>query len=192
MAVDLAVREPRQVTVPLEVRTAVLHAVIVTATLNAGLERVGYDARKRAGFGHYLGPDDIERRNAYDFVDLMAGMPGVVRRPGPYGEDYLTSARGAGSCVRYIVDGVGYQEMSPGDINTFVRPGEIGAVEVYQSNDAPAQYAYSPPAMVNSTPTFGRVGAGIPRAGGMGMPGGRSSAMGCMKILIWTKTRLGL
>ncbi len=192
MAVDLAVHEPRQVTVPLEVKTAVLRAVIVTATLNAGLERVGFDARKRAGFGHYLGPDDIEKRNAYDFAGLMAGVPGVVRRPGPYGEDYLTSMRGTGSCVRYIVDGAGYQEMSPGDINTFVRPAEIGAVEVYQANDAPAQYAYSPPAMFNSTPAFGRVGAGISRAGGMGMPGGRSSATGCMKILIWTKTRLGL
>ena len=83
MPVDLTMRETRQITVPLAVKTAVLRAVIVTATLNAGLQRVGYDNRKHLGIGHFLGPDDIANRNAFEFVDLMAGMPGVNRRPGP-------------------------------------------------------------------------------------------------------------
>jgi hypothetical protein len=192
MPVDLAQREPRQVTVPLEVKTAVLRAVVVTATLNAGLQRVGFDSRKHMGIGHFLGPDDIAKRNAFEFVDLMAGMPGVTRRPGPYGEDYLTGTRGMGSCVRYVVDGSAYQEMSPGDINTFVRADDIGAVEVYQAGESPAQYAYSPPMMTAGSPTFGRMGTGARRAGTMGATGGSVGGTGCMKVIIWTKSRLGI
>ena len=84
--VDLTMRETRQIIVPLVIKTAVLRAVVVTATLNAGLQRVGFDNRKHLGMGHFLGPDDIANRNAFEFVDLMAGMPGVNRRPGPNGE----------------------------------------------------------------------------------------------------------
>jgi hypothetical protein len=192
MPVDLAQREPRQVTVPLEVKTAVLRAVVVTATLNAGLHRVGFDSRKQMGIGRFLGPDDIAKRNAFEFVDLMAGMPGVVRRPGPSGEDYLAATRGMASCVRYVVDGSPYQEMSPGDINTFVRADDIGAVEVYQPNESPAQYAYSAPTMTAGSPTFGRMGTGARRAGTMGANGGSGGGTSCMKIVIWTKSRLGL
>jgi hypothetical protein len=192
MPVDLAQREPRQVTVPLEVKTAVLRAVIVTATLNAGLQRVGFNSRKHMGMGRFLDPDDIAKRNAFEFVDLMAGMPGVIRRPGPYGEDYLAGTRGMGSCVRYVVDGSPYQEMTPGDINTFVRADDIGAVEVYQPNESPAQYAYSPPVMTAGSPTFGRMGTGARRAGTMMPSGGSGGGTGCMKVIIWTKGRLGL
>jgi len=193
MSVDLAQREPRQVTVPLEVKTAVLRAVVVTATLNAGLQRVGFDTRKHMGIGRFLGPDDIAKRNPFEFVDIMAGMPGLVRRPGPYGEDYLAATRGMGSCVRYVVDGVPYQEVTPGDINTLVQADDIGAVEVYQPSESPAQYAYSPPVMSAGSPTFGRMGrAGTPRPGTMGTNGGAGGGTGCMKVIIWTKGRLGV
>ena len=187
MPVDLSMRETRQVTVPLAVKTAVLRAVIVTATLNAGLQRVGYDNRKHLGIGHFLGPDDIANRNAFEFVDLMAGMPGVNRRPGPNGEDYLVGTRGMGACVGYVVDGVAYSEMTRGDINSYVRPDDIGAVEVYQANESPAQYAYSPPSMGMQGMT-----RTAPRAGQLGPSGGSVGGTSCVKILIWTKGHLGL
>lgn len=193
LAVDLAQRETRQVVVPLAIKTAVLQAVVVTATLNAGLHRVGYDARKQMGIGHFLGPDDIANRNAFEFADLMMGMPGVLRRPGPNGEDYLTGSRGGGGCVGYYVDGIQYHEMTRGDINTYVRPDDIGAVEMYQPSEAPAQYAYSAPSM--SAPSMsgggGRGNAMMRSAGTMGATSG-SGGTGCVKILIWTKGRLGL
>jgi hypothetical protein len=182
-------RETRQITVPLAVKTAVLRAVIVTATLNAGLQRVGYDNRKHLGIGHFLGPDDIANRDAFEFVDLMAGMPGVNRRPGPNGEDYLVGTRGMGACVGYVVDGVSYQEMTRGDINSYVRPDDIGAVEVYQANESPAQYAYSPPSLGMQGMT--RAGT-APRAGQMAPSGGSVGGTSCVKILIWTKGHLGL
>jgi len=119
-------------------------------------------------------------------------MPGVVRRPGPNGEDYLAATRGMGSCVRYVVDGSPYQEMTPGDINTFVRADDIGAVEVYQPTESPAQYAYSPPTMTPGSQTFGRMGTGARRAGTLGASDGSGGGTGCMKVVIWTKARLGL
>jgi Carboxypeptidase regulatory-like domain/TonB-dependent Receptor Plug Domain len=189
MPVDLTMRETRQITVPLAVKTAVLRAVIVTATLNAGLQRVGYDNRRHLGIGHFLGPDDIANRNAFEFVDLMAGMPGVNRRPGPNGEDYLVGTRGMGACVGYVVDGVSYQEMTRGDINSYVRPDDIGAVEVYQANESPAQYAYSPPSLGMQGMT--RAGT-APHAGQLAPSGGSVGGTSCVKILIWTKGHLGL
>lgn len=195
MAVDLAVHEPRQIAVALQVRTAALQAVVVTAALNAGLQRVGFDSRKHMGIGHFLGPDDIEKRAPFEFVDIMNGMSGLTRHSGPYGEDFLTGTRGASSCVGYLVDGTPYTELTPGDINTFVRPDEVGAVEVYQAGESPAQYAYTPPQSM----TVMRAGGGSRRAGMMGsngaLGGGTGSTnggTGCVKIVIWTKARLGL
>ena len=34
-----------------------------------------------------------------------------------------------------------WQQMEPGDIDNFVKPHEIGAVEVYSPNNTPAEYA---------------------------------------------------
>ncbi len=194
MAVDLSVREPRQVVVPLQIRTAALQAVVVTATLNAGLKRVGFDSRRRMGNGHFLGPDDIEQRDPLEFVDLMEGMVGLTRHPGPYGEDYLTGTRGSSGCVGYVVDGVPYVEMTHGDINTFVRPEEVGAVEVYQAAESPAQYATQTVIMESSGSgrSAGTMGSSGARSGGMGGIGGTRVGTGCVKIVIWTKTRLGL
>jgi hypothetical protein len=190
VAVELAQREPRRVVIPLEIKTAVLQAVVVTAALNAGLHRVGFDTRKQMGIGHFLTPDDIEKRSAFEFVDLMAGMPGVVRRPGPFGEDDLAPTRGGGGCIGYVVDGTPYQELTPGDINTYVHPDDIGAIEVYQPSESPAQYAYTPPMI--STSTGGRSRS---MAGGTtrpSMPRTSSGGTNCVKIVIWTKARLGL
>jgi hypothetical protein len=198
IAVDLAAHEPRQVVVPLRIKTATLQAVVVTAALNAGLRRVGFDSRKHMGIGHFLGPDDIEQRGPFEFVDIMNGMAGIARHPGPNGEDYLTGTRGGSACVSYVVDGTPYVEMTQGDINTFLRPEQVGAVEVYQAGESPAQYAYSPrqsvivtevvPGNGRSVGTMGSTGA----RGGAGGAGGTGGGTSCVKIVVWTKARLGL
>jgi hypothetical protein len=198
MAVDLSVHEPRQVVVPLAMKTGTLQAVVVTATLNAGMKRVGFESRKHTGIGHFVDPDDIEKRSPFEFVDIMDNMPGVMRRPGPFGEDYLTGTRGAGGCVRYVVDDVPYVETTRGDINTFLPPAQVGAIEVYQPSETPAQYSFSPPVVVVTTT---QVTKGSRSAGTMGTTGGLGSGLapasssggtGCVKILIWTKAKLGL
>jgi hypothetical protein len=196
MAVDLAVHEPRQVIVPLQVRTAELQAVVVTATLNTGLKRVGFDERKHMGIGHFIGPDDIERRGSFEFVDLLSGTPGVVRRPGPFGEDYLAGTRGVSGCVAYIVDGVPYTEMTHGDINTFVRAEEVGAVEVYQAAEGQVQpMVISEVTIMNvggSGRRMGTMDGNAARGSGIGRSGGQGGGSGCVRIVVWTKARLGL
>jgi hypothetical protein len=206
MPVDLAAHTPRQVVVPLQ--TAELQAVVVTGTVNAGLKRVGFESRKHTDVGQFLGPADIEKRDAFEFADIMDGMAGLARHPGPYGDDYLAGSGGASSCVGYVVDGAPYVEMTRGDINTFVRPEEVGAIEVYQPREAPAQYGFTPrptgsmivttqgPApppggfrdsriMADSNVADAIASIKAQRSGGV-------RGTGCVKILVWTKLRLGL
>jgi hypothetical protein len=191
LPVELTQRTARHIVVPLVTKTAVLEAVVVTATLNVGLHRIGFDSRKQRGVGHFITADDIAKRTAMEFVDLMTQMPGVVRRMGPFGEDFLSATRGTGGCVSYVIDGMPYEESSPGDINIVVPLGQIGAVEVYQPSEQPAEYAYTTPpppapfqARTNSVASIGHQG----QMDSLGQSGGT----GCVKIIIWTKSRLGI
>jgi hypothetical protein len=186
--VELTTHAPRHVVVSLGAKTAVLKAVVVTVKLNAGLHNVGFDTRRRMGTGHFLTAEDIAKRDALEFLDLMTEMPGVARRYSPTGEDYLAGTRGAGGCVSYVLDGMAYQEMTPGDINYVVHPNDIGAIEVYQPGEAPAQYVYTPPTMAPLA-----VGRAAALAKGTVMSGdaGNGGTI-CVKIIIWTKARLGL
>jgi len=208
MPVDLAARTPGQIVVPLQREPAELQAVAVTGTFNAGLKRVGFESRKHTGVGHFLGPADIEKRDAFEFAGIMDGMAGLARYPGPYGDDYLAGPGGPSSCVAYIVDGTPYLEMTRGDIDTFVRPEEVGAIEVYQPGETPLQYGSAP------QPTSAMI---VTTQGPPPPPGGyrdsrimadsnmtealaqiarqKSSSVhgpGCVKIVVWTKIRLGL
>ena len=144
--IELSRRTVRNVIVPLATKTAILDAVVVTATLNAGLHRVGFDARKRLGIGRFLGPEEIARATAFEFVDLMVTMPGVRRRFDESGNAYLTPTRGTVGCVSYVIDGLPFLEATPGQINDVIPITEIGAVEVYQATEAPPGSQYTSPA----------------------------------------------
>jgi hypothetical protein len=184
MPVEVSQRAPRQVTVPLATKAAVLKPVVVTATVNAALHTIGFDAREKSGVGHFLGPEDIAKRNTFEIADLLAGMPGLVRRYSANGNDYLAGTRTMGpccGCVNYILDGMPYRELMLGDINSYLQPNQIAAVEVYQTSEQPPTFAYSPPALAPAT---------APPAGTMGAAG--NGGTDCVKIIIWTKSRLGL
>ena len=185
MPVELTQRAPVHVTVPLAVKTAVLRAVVVTAMTNAGLHRVGFDTRKQFAMGQFLSPADIARREATETLDLLAGVRGLARRVSSNGDDFLVATRGFGGCVSYVVDGMPYVENRPGDIDGYLQPQDIGAIEVYQASESPAQYAYTPPPIappnIRRTPIPGTTVA--------------VSSMGttsCVKVVIWTKARLGI
>jgi hypothetical protein len=206
LPVDLATRAPQRVVVPLQTKTAELQAVVVTGTINAGLKRVGFESRRHTGLGHFLGPDDIDKRNAFEFADMMDGMAGLARYPGPYGDDYLTGASGPSGCVAYVVDGAPYVEMTRGDINTFVRPQEVAAIEVYQPGEVPAQYGNGPRQtsnivmMVQVPPGSSQsaMADSAKSAFSDALPtnsrstGSSVSGAGCVRIVVWTKIRLGM
>jgi hypothetical protein len=139
-AVDLSSREPRSVTITLEDFVPVLEAVRVTAQRERALENVGFTRRKRTGLGWYMEGDEIRNRNALLFSDIMRNAPGI-RVANANGRQYLQNARDPmGGCVMIYVDGTMWQQMEPGDIDDFVKPHEIGALEVYSPSSTPAEY----------------------------------------------------
>jgi hypothetical protein len=53
----------------------------------------------------------------------------------------ITDSRSATTgCVNFYVDGSPYQQMTPGDIDNYVQPSELVAIEVYHGNETPPQY----------------------------------------------------
>ena len=49
------------------------------------------------------------------------------------GRMFITATRSAGraGCVNVFVDGSRWQQLEPGDLDAFVRPEEVAAIEVY-------------------------------------------------------------
>lgn len=124
LVVHLSRRVPREVVVRLGTSVPVLESVVVEATRNIALERVGFAARKRTGLGRYLSPSDLARRYAYNVSDFMRLFP--PPRPGPLG----------GSCTTYWVDGMRWL----GNIDDFMSPNEVAAIEVYPQAFAPSEF----------------------------------------------------
>jgi hypothetical protein len=131
--VELSARAPARVNVSLGDYTPELAPVEVVSRMEQGLDRVGYTGRKRgATGGYFIGPEQIENRHAAAFTDLLTSTPGI-RVDGTLGRAYITSTRtvGKAGCVRIFVDNNPWQQMQPGDLDAFVQPTEVAAIEVY-------------------------------------------------------------
>jgi len=130
---------PTDVTVQLGDFIPVLDTVRIFApAVQIGLEKVGFTKRKAVGTGYYLTPDDIKNRNALQLPDLLTMAP-MLRRQTVDGRQVIMGRPQGGSngCVTYIVDGVPW---TGGGIEDFIRPSEIGAIEVYSTGFTPAQF----------------------------------------------------
>ncbi|MBC8113869.1 MAG: carboxypeptidase regulatory-like domain-containing protein [Candidatus Saccharimonas sp.] len=143
--VDLSSREPKKVTIKLPKFVAVIDPVVVTARRVASLDNVGFTRRKKAGFGYYLDPEQIQRMHPNHITDILRHVPGLRVSYSPQGE-VVSSSRGVsslsgGSCVQYYVDDMPWLSAAPGDVNNFVNGSEVVGVEVYQGANTPAQYS---------------------------------------------------
>jgi hypothetical protein len=99
-----------------------------------------FERNKRNLFGRYLNEEQIERQHALEVSDILRMTPGV--RIVGYGYDAkIVSSRGPssfrGPCeMNVVIDGM--QNMQ---INQWVQPGDIAAMEIYAgSAGAPSQY----------------------------------------------------
>jgi hypothetical protein len=192
--VEASALDPRNVNVALGMKVAILDSIRVVGRLTAGYERIGFATRRNSGAGTYMTAQDIAKKQEVDFHSLFYGVPGVRVNYGADGQPYLTGSRASG-CVNFVVDGVQYHEAEPGDIDTFVRPQDIGALEVYDATSAPAQFQMTPTtAMPSMGTTRGPSVQGTMSSSSLTLPGspaaGRSGV--CAVIIIWTKNRLGL
>ena len=137
-AVDLTSRAPTNVTIKLTEFVPVLEEVRVTAARQRGLDQVGFSRRKRSGIGHFMEEKDINT-NGQLFSDVMRMAPGVrVQNYG--GKQVITNSRNPNGCTQIYVDGTLWQCMEPGDIDDYVRPHELAAIEVYSPSTTPAEF----------------------------------------------------
>ena len=141
VAVDLSSKETRNVAITLEDFVPVLQTVRVSAQRERALDDVGFSRRKRTGLGYYLDSEDLKNRNAQFFSDIMRTAPGVRVASDGSGRQMIQNSRDPmGGCVIIYVDGTMWQQMEPGDIDDFVKPHEVGAIEVYSATSTPAEY----------------------------------------------------
>ncbi len=141
--VELSARTPARVTVKLGVFVPQLSAVEVVSARDLGLQRVGFSERKRgAGGGYFLDPDFVAKRQANRFSDLLTTVPGIRVQNAGNGQVSLVSTRSAagGGCVTVWMDGAEWKQLDAGDLDSFVRPGEVSAIEVYAGSNVPAQF----------------------------------------------------
>lgn len=136
--VELSARVSAQTTITLDV--AELAPVRIVAGSDRVLEDLGFADRKRRGLGTFLDGEKIARE-AVRFTDAMRTVPGLRVAPAGNGRSVLTNSRDpVGGCVMTWVDNVVWREMTPGDIDDFVQPSEVRAVEVYTSSNTPPQF----------------------------------------------------
>jgi len=126
-----------QVDVGMVRNVVALEPLVVTATRQSLLRRVGFLDRQEGGTGRFLTRSDIENRDPFLVSDLFRGMPGFRVVPGRAGSDYRILGRG--SCPPVIfLDGVRLVEGS--SIDEVLRPETVEALEVYHASQTPAQF----------------------------------------------------
>ena len=142
--VELTTLAPATANVTMSDAVPLLEVMRTEAAADQALSDLGYLERKRSGFGYFLDGKQINH-DAIMFTDIMYTVPGLKVSPVGNGRDYaVTDTRNAANgCVNYFVDGFPWDEMSPGDINNFVRPNETVAVEVYHGSNTPPQFQKS-------------------------------------------------
>lgn len=139
--VELSQASPQNVTVKMTEYVPVLSTMRVTAQRERGLSDVGFADRKRSGMGYYLDEDQLKMRQTTQFSDMLRTVPGIRVQPAGDGTNVITSSRDpTGGCVMFYVDGSPWQQMTPGDLDTYVRPEEVAALEVYNGSTTPPQF----------------------------------------------------
>lgn len=140
LAVDLSSREPSRVTLSMEDFVPVLETVRVSAGRERALDDVGYAHRKRVGTGFFMDGEEVTNRTMSKFSDVLRSAPGInVQRKGD--RQFITNSRDpVNGCVKIWIDGVEWVQYEAGDVDDYLRPGEVGALEVYSSSTTPAEY----------------------------------------------------
>jgi hypothetical protein len=138
-AVELASAVPATVRVVMSDYVATLKTVHVEASMvNKGLGDVGYLKRKQAGLGYFMDGPTL-RTDAISVTDAMRAAPGLHVTPASDGSSYsIRSVRGG--CVTLVVDGTPWKELTPGDLDSYVPPGDLRGVEVYTATMVPAEF----------------------------------------------------
>jgi len=139
--VELSANNATPATITMSDAIPLLATMRVEAAADKALSDIGYLQRKQMGMGYFMDGKQINHESM-SFSDVMRVAPGLRIQPAGDGRTYvITDSRSAGNgCVNFYVDGTPWQTMQAGDIDTYVRPAELVAVEVYHGSETPAQY----------------------------------------------------
>lgn len=140
-SVELATATPASVTVVMN--DYELAPVRIEAERETALSNLGYTSRKATGMGTFLDGDQI-RNEAPHFSDVVRRVPSLRISPAANGKNLIQSSRDPNmGCVNYIVDRSPFKEMSPGDIDDYLTPAEVRAIEVYNPSTTPGEFQAS-------------------------------------------------
>jgi len=139
--VELSSATPASTTITMSDAVPLLETMRVEAAQDKALSDIGYLQRKQAGMGRFYDGKQINHASM-SFSDVMRMDPGLRIQPTGDGRTYvITDSRSASNgCVNFYVDGTLWQPMTPGDIDSYVQPAELVAVEVYHGSETPPQY----------------------------------------------------
>ncbi len=141
-SVELASHTAVSVTLQMEKEVAMLPTVTTEARRQSGLEAVGFTQRQKMGIGYFLDEKTIDRKQATRFTDLLRSVPGISVSESGYSSTVTDNRTPMGGCIAYVIDGSPWTSVSPDDINSFIEGYNIGALEVYRSVEAPAQFQF--------------------------------------------------
>ena len=103
------------------------------------------DRTRGANTGHFLTPEDVERRNTSRVTILVDGIPGVKIFPyKPATQEAYLSLFGNTRCPMTVyLDGARLNALRrpiPVDVDAIINGRDIAAVEVYSRSNAPNEY----------------------------------------------------
>ena len=144
-AVELKPGGPARTELVIAKSVQTLPTLEVVGKMGAGADVSTFLQRAQRGQGHFITEEDIEKRGAIQFEDIMRTVPGI--QVVPVGQGYrVFSSRGAvnmqGDCpMTYFVDGA-YFPFDATSAEPFpVAPIEIMAIEVYAgAAQVPAEF----------------------------------------------------
>lgn len=139
--VELSAATPATAVLRFDQAVTLLPTVTTVAKVETGLDNVGFSNREKMGMGTFLNTTQLDQRHATTFTDILRGVPGL--RVQTSGSDTQVSdprSPGGSGCVIFVVDGSPWVSMSPGDIDSFLIPSNVGAIEVYHGVETPPEF----------------------------------------------------
>jgi hypothetical protein len=136
LAVDLSRDRLTTLDVALDRPLQTLDAVKIFGTGNRSL--VEFERRLKSGFGHFLTPGDIAKRNAVQASELFRMIPGVRVAPTRRGFGNTILLRGCAPTV--YLNGMRMDDRAAGEIDDLVTPSELTAIEVYTVASRPVEF----------------------------------------------------
>jgi hypothetical protein len=102
---------------------------------------VGFEERKHAGAGKFFTASDVERLHPQELTDLLRHAPSLELTTDNVHNVKLRMRGDQGACTPAIfLDGKQLVYWELADLNSLIKPDQIGGMEVYTASMTPAEF----------------------------------------------------